>query len=253
VAEERKARYRDISDGLLRQRRNFLLISLLMPLFFLSGAAFEKINLLGTVILVKNPDVIKYSLVLLFSYFGLRYWQYYQEETYVKDMHNRIHEHLYYQEEKYLNKKAREKAKFLNSNFVRVCFSDPRYSRRSGRFTATPEKKDQVVFPFMRKCEFYIYPADDRQGHKESEIENFHSILSLPENSHWESVSASGTTDKPPYFYRQYLTYSILKFNTFRLLGGFRYMFSESYFTDYQLPFIVGVLSIVATVSAKFI
>jgi hypothetical protein len=253
VSEERKARYRDISDGLLRQRRNFLLISLLMPLFFLSGATFEKINLLGTLILVKNPDVVKYALVLLFSYSSLRYWQYYKEETYVKDMHERIHEYLYSKEKVYLNKRVREKSKFLNSDFVRICFTDPRYSRKSGCFTAIPNKKDQVTFLFTRKCEFYIYHADNGQGLSESDITSFHSTLALPENSHWDPISASGTTDKPAHFYRQYLTYSIFRFNMLRIMGWFRYMLKESYFTDYQLPFIIGVISVVATISAKFI
>ena len=128
MADDRKGRYRNISDGLLRQRRNILLISVLMPLFFLSGASMEKINVLGTIITLKNPEVVKYSLVILFGYFFLRYWQYYQEETYIKDMHREMHLYLYKREKHYLNKKAREKASFLNSQFVRVCFTDPRYN-----------------------------------------------------------------------------------------------------------------------------
>ena len=193
MADDRKGRYRNISDGLLRQRRNILLISVLMPLFFLSGASMEKINVLGTIITLKNPEVVKYSLVILFGYFFLRYWQYYQEETYIKDMHREMHLYLYKREKHYLNKKAREKASFLNSQFVRVCFTDPRYNW-GGRFASIPENKDRVVFPFMRECEFYIYPADEQQGHKSEAIERFHAQLSEPENNNWKPLKSTEPT-----------------------------------------------------------
>jgi hypothetical protein len=249
VADDRKARYRDISDGLLRQRRNLLLISLLTPLFFLSGASIDRINILGTIITINNPEVVKYSLVILFGYFLLRYWQYYQEETYVKDMHREMHQYLYHREMSYLNKKAREKAKFLDSEFIRVCFADPKYSF-GGRFVAIPENIDRVIFPFMRECEFYIYPSDDRQGHKPEDINKFHSLLAEPENANWFPIKTSEHDDSSPSFYREYLKYSIIRFNMMRFIGACQYMFNKSYFTDYQLPFIVAVLSAAATVYA---
>ena len=252
MAEDRKARYRDISDGLLRQRRNLLLISLLMPLFFLSGASVEKINILGTIIIVKSPDVVKYSLVMLFAYFLLRYWQYYKEETYIKDMHRKMHDYIYKRELSYLNKKAREKASFLNSNFIRVSFTDPKYHWH-GRHVALPENKDRAIFPFMRECEFYIYPADAGQGHKPEDIEKFHFQLTKPENANWHPINSSEPTGGPPRFYREYLRYSIFKFNLMRFAGACRYMLSESYFTDYQLPFIISGLSAAAAIYANII
>ncbi|EHI9243187.1 hypothetical protein J9100_004552 [Vibrio vulnificus] len=249
MAEDRKARYRDISEGLLRQRRNLMVISMLMPLFFLSGANIEKINLLGTVISVSNPVVLKYALVILFSYFLLRYWQYYQEETYVNDMHRRMRDHIYYLEEAYLSKKARQKAHFVDPSILSVCFADPRYSR-GGRFTAIPMNKDEMTFIFMRKCEFYIYADDRGYPDKQDLIDQFHAVLSQSEHSSWTPLDDSN--DKP-YFYRQYLSYTIVRFNAYRLWGALRYMFNESYFTDYQLPFVLALGSVVVTASAIFI
>lgn len=250
MTEDRKARYRDISDGLLRQRRNLMVISMLMPLFFLSGASIEKINLLGTIVSVSNPVVLKYALIVLFSYFLLRYWQYYREETYVKDMHRRMREHIYYLEEVFLTKKAREKAHFVEPLILNVCFADPRYNRGC-MFTAIPVNKDEKTFIFMRKCEFYIY-ADDR-GYPDRQvlIDQFHVVLSENEHSSWVPLDSSNGSK--PHFYRQNLSYSIVRFNVYRLWGALRYMFNESYFTDYQLPFVLALGSIVVTSSAIFI
>jgi len=252
MADDRKARYRDISEGLLRQRRNLLLISLMLPLFFISGADIQNINILGTVITIKKPEAIRFSLVALFLYFLWRYCQYYLEETYVNDMHRRIHEYLYTWENRYLNKKARKMASFLNSDFVRVCFADPRYSW-GGRYVAIPENRDKVVFPFRRMCEFYIHPANDREGHEEEQIKKFHSDMAQAESAGWTALKTSDDPSHPPGFYRNYLTYSIIKFNIMRLVGYCRYILSESYFTDYQLPFIVAIVSALITIYAVFI
>ncbi|ELB2790272.1 hypothetical protein ACE1OG_18035 [Aeromonas hydrophila] len=249
MAEDRKARYRDISEGLLRQRRNLMVVSMLMPLFFLSGASIEKINLLGTVVSVSNPVVIKYALIILFSYFLLRYWQYYQEETYINDMRRRMRDHIYYLEERFLTKKAREKAHFVEPSILSICFSDPRHSRGVS-FMAIPEKKDEVTFIFMRKCEFYIYASDRGYANKQESIDQFHVILSENEHSSWTPLDYS---NGQPKFYRQYLNYSIFRFNAYRIFGFFRYIFNESYFTDYQLPFVLACGSFVVTLGAVFI
>ena len=252
MSDDRKARYRDISEGLLRQRRNLLLTSLLMPIFFLSGASIEKINLLGTIITVQSPEIIKYSIVVLFAYFFLRYWQYYQEETYVKDMHREMRQHLYHLEQSSLNKKVREKANFVSNEILSICFADPRYNWGC-RFTVIPENKDRVVFPFVRECEFYIYPDNRGYNNREGMIEAFHAMLSKPEHSNWHPVITSDQEGSSPSFYREYLKYNILKFHFMRLVGACRYMLNESYFTDYQLPFIVSISSVVLTIYAKFI
>jgi len=252
MTDDRKARYRNISDGLLRQRRNLLLISLIMPLFFLSGASIDKINILGTIITIKNPLIVEYSLLILFVYFLLRYWQYYQEETYVKDMHREMHEHVYHLEKSYLNKKAKEKASFLDKDIVSVCFTDSKYSWGCS-FVGIPNKKDRVVFPFMRECEFYIYPDTHGYNDKTEDVEKFHSILAKPENSNWHPLNLSNEEATPPSFYREYLKYSIIKFNSMRIIGLFRYVLSTSYFTDYQLPFIVAMVSAGATIYVKTI
>ena len=81
-----EARNREMSTGLLRQRRNIMAISILLPLYLFSGATFNKINILGNSVTLNNPKLITIFLIVLFFYFLLRYWQYFNEENYIKSV-----------------------------------------------------------------------------------------------------------------------------------------------------------------------
>ena len=153
MAEEKKARPREISDGLLRQRRNLLLSTLVMPLFFVSGAEITKINVLGTNIELANPESVKYLLIALFLYFFLRYWQYYKEESYIVDMHRKIQYYSRTKEVAYLTKKAQEKSDFIKSIDFHVSFTDPAHNRW-GQPVRIPKVQDTIPFLFMRECRF---------------------------------------------------------------------------------------------------
>ena len=223
---------------------------MLLPLFFISGAEIESINMLGTIIDIKNPSVVKISLILCFIYFLWRYWQYYQEETYVKDMCRDIKICFYMLESKYLTKIAREKSSFLNSDYVRVTLADPKYSW-GGRLVAIPENKEKVIFPFMRKCEFYIYPADSSQGHKREDVHKFHECMQSKKN--WEPLYTADKDENYPSFYKEYIQYSIFRFYIMRLIGFSKFMLHESYFTDYLLPFVIATTSAAITIYAVII
>lgn len=70
----------DMSAGMLRQRRNLLGISVFMPIYLYSGAKMYKISFLGNEAKIENPEIITYSLIAMFLYFLLRYYQYFNEE-----------------------------------------------------------------------------------------------------------------------------------------------------------------------------
>ena len=71
---------KELSAGLLRQRRNLVVISLVMPLFFLSGASINEINMFGTVIKLQSQSGVNIVLFAIYFYFLWRYFQYYLEE-----------------------------------------------------------------------------------------------------------------------------------------------------------------------------
>ena len=70
----------DLSDGLLRQRRNLLITSLLLIFLQHGGASIETLNVVGTSLKFSNPKAIYEGLWLLFFYFNLRYLQHYFDE-----------------------------------------------------------------------------------------------------------------------------------------------------------------------------
>jgi hypothetical protein len=219
-----------------------------MPLFFTSGAIIEEINILGTTIKITEPAAIQFFLITIFSYFLIRYWQYYREETYVKDMHQKIHESLYTWEASYLRKKAKEKAYFLEPDSIAVAFADPKYTRYA-RYSAIPIIESQVTFPFMRRTEIYIHSKDMNRGLSTEEIDDFKN--KIQEHKNWVPlVTKDGNATS---FYREHIHYSIFRFNIMRAIGIFKFIFNESYFTDYLLPYIVAMASILFTISAAFI
>lgn len=73
----------DDSDdiGFLRQRRNVILMSLTLLFFEIAGLKITELSLLGNKVMISNPWVIDFSLVVLYSYFLVRYYQVYLAEN----------------------------------------------------------------------------------------------------------------------------------------------------------------------------
>lgn len=73
----------DDSDdiGFLRQRRNVILMSLTLLFFEIAGLKITELSLLGNKVMIANPWVIDFSLVVFYSYFLVRYYQVYLAES----------------------------------------------------------------------------------------------------------------------------------------------------------------------------
>lgn len=81
--DKKPDRTRDMTEGLLRQRRNLLVVSIAVIFFYLGNIQIAEVNLLGTKILLKNEVAVHVSLWIFFIYFGYRYTIYYLEEPLV--------------------------------------------------------------------------------------------------------------------------------------------------------------------------
>ena len=247
---EQKARNRDVSEGILRQRRNLLISSIILPLFFFSGAEIEKTNLLGTIIKIENPLIIKISLVGLFIYFLWRYWQYYLEETWIQDMHRTIKNYIYSHESKALDRKARKKASFLNQDILNVSLAPNKHSFGLV-FANIPDTLDEKIGLFRRTSAIYIHPRAIEYGEPENQIKNYYK--SLNEQTLWKPIYTSERKSEEADFHTLNVEYNILSFFVMRVYGFLSFIVKESYFTDYLLPFVVSLASIIATVCAIFI
>lgn len=80
IENKKPERKRDMTEGLLRQRRNLLIVSIAVIFFYLGSIQITEINLLGTKILLENEAAVHISLWIFFIYFGYRYTIYYLEE-----------------------------------------------------------------------------------------------------------------------------------------------------------------------------
>lgn len=79
VASEDRA---PMSADLLRQRRNLLVASLALTAIDLAGATLRKdVSVLGASLEFTNPERVVWGLWILWGYFLVRYWQYFNEET----------------------------------------------------------------------------------------------------------------------------------------------------------------------------
>ncbi|NQZ05727.1 MAG: hypothetical protein HRT35_01070 [Algicola sp.] len=244
---EEKARNREISDGLLRQRRNLLVTSVAMPLFYISGASVEKINLLGTIVKIKNSEIAMYVLVTLFVYFVIRYWQYYNEENYIQGMKLSIKEHLSRFEREYLNSKATREIKEFNNHDIKIHFLDSKHRNALFSDALVDDQPDENVLPFVKRCSFYLFTVDNTRN---SVTDEFHLKMQSAPFDHWTRANVG-----PSHlaFYQSSFVYCSLLFYIMRVWGWIRYMFTESYFTDYQLPFLVALCSAGATTYTYFI
>ena len=69
-----------MSPDLSRQRRNLLIISILIIIFAEGGVSIQGINFIGLNLEFKNFDIIYTALWVVFFYFLSRYYQYCREE-----------------------------------------------------------------------------------------------------------------------------------------------------------------------------
>ena len=69
-----------MDTGLLRQRRNLILVSSALLLFDFANVAVTKVSVMGTELLIGDVKVLIYFAWAMWGYFFLRYYQYLNEE-----------------------------------------------------------------------------------------------------------------------------------------------------------------------------
>ncbi len=77
-------------ENFVRQRRNIILISIVLILFDFADIQIGKVSILGTNLIIGNPDIIHYFMWIMWTYFLIRYYQYFvqEENKQIKDTFN---------------------------------------------------------------------------------------------------------------------------------------------------------------------
>lgn len=91
IGERHQPRDSEMSEGLLRQRRNLILVSVFHLLFEFGDIKFQKVGILGTDLLVGRPETLLAFAWALWAYFLLRYWLYYRTERLQRPITASVH------------------------------------------------------------------------------------------------------------------------------------------------------------------
>lgn len=89
-----------MSEDLLRQRRNLMVISLMIIILGYGGVQIEELGALGTRLKFTDKDALYVGLWVVFLYLNLRYYQYFKQEdlgiskAYIARIDNRMHKSL---------------------------------------------------------------------------------------------------------------------------------------------------------------
>jgi hypothetical protein len=67
------------AEGLRRQRRLLVGVSIALTLFLVAGVSFDEVVVLGNSFNVKRPDLIPFAIWILWGYALIRYWQYFND------------------------------------------------------------------------------------------------------------------------------------------------------------------------------
>lgn len=69
----------DIRDGFVRQRRNLIIMSLVVLFSELAGLKIEKISIFGNEATIGKPELVTITLWIFLFYWLIRYYQYFHE------------------------------------------------------------------------------------------------------------------------------------------------------------------------------
>lgn len=244
---------KELSVGLLRQRRNLILISLIMPLFFLSGAAVNQINMFGTVIHLQSQSGINIVLFVIFFYFLWRYLQYYLEENRAKEFcflrDNKIHqiEFDYFKELMFIKTKCLEFEHYypcyknedkFNLNSTRI-LPDAAMDKKISTF-----KKSRAMEIYGLSNKYYKHYCQDKDKHIKLPSDEVELI-----EKEWRYVNKKQGDARSGAIFETDVKYHSLYLTWLKFKAKLKFYIVHPYFSDYKLPFLIAGVSLIISVT----
>ena len=249
MQRESEARDREMSQGLLRQRRNLMGISILLPLYLFSGFSLDKINILGNQVNINNPKIITISMIVLFFYYFLRYWQYFNEENYVKEAKNNLQSVQYKYVYDYIKKKIYSQNKKYKDSILNLphpqSLTKYFFHEDTDSDNIKPKYSQLLFNTFVVNASLQKRP---RYNNDEDGLENQISLMKerLENDKRFEYVEKKDSIDRSDFYkYRLEVTINAFYVYVLKLKGFLKFIITESIFTDYYLPFLVSTTSFV--------
>lgn len=243
---EENSRREGMSEGLLRQRRNLLLSSCLIFMITFLQVEVNQINFLGTQVAIKNPEHVGLVLLVIHTYFFLRFIQYYIDEGDIPSPLQEIRLNFEAFEKKLFKALAYDKLGDIQlENFEYVY---PQYRRLSNddRMAIENNVPDESIWVINKKVYvvIHIWGKEDKTNILNSNPPGFRETVENRNN--WEVVEDPETnTGRSGFFIRNYVEINKIKISYLKLMGFITYIFKQPFFTDYQLPGLIGVVSFI--------
>lgn len=243
----------EMSAGFLRQRRNLVLISLLLPLFVFGEAKLDKLNIFGTTIDIGDPSAIIGLIVLIFIYFFGRYWQYYGNERGAKDYRINMSRHIFQYEFKYFSDLMRGAASVFDYEHYYPQFSCATNGDYAYGYNRPEIAKDKRLGLLRRSRLMQINSVGKKYEQHYLGRETGCGELSEEEiariAARWRFVpKAQGDSRSEPIFETD-IEYSVIAVIIVRLKSYLLFLANKPEFTDYKFPIWLSVLAFCSSIA----
>lgn len=245
MEQEKKPRDRELSSGILRQRRNLLISSVAVFIFLALGFEITEIKFLGNSAKVNNPFAVPALILMAHVYFTLRYWQYYLEENPIPKVRDVIKQSTVGYESGYLSGLTKSKVAKLYP-FKSTYLSYPRYEMLLWDEQRTPIPDKIIGINTKNVCAHVKVYSDDALNICDMVDSEFVFKDQYSSQSDWIIVKniESHWGENTGIVIEGWVTCKRTLFFWFRVKSVFKYIFKQSYFTDYQLPLVLSFLSL---------
>ncbi len=227
---------KELSLGLLRQRRALILISIILLFFIFGVASIENFELLNGIKINIEKLPVEPILWVLFAYFWMRYWQ-----------HSKVGIHRKTLENEKVGDIARVRKEFsrkMACNNIKECFDAEKRFDVKKCFVKEIEYMPSawLSFPKRQKLEIYQYEIQDKivslsknlLDHSPSEIEKI-------ERNGWELVKSNNSNVLSKTF-----TYNWFKLKCTLCWVKLKFYWHSTYFTDYLLPHYLAAAALLS-------
>ncbi len=198
---------KELYEGFLRQRRNLMVMNLVLILYYTADLEFTRFNILGNEITIGNPLAVPIILWVILIYWFMRYLQYFL------DLDDRSYRQKYNDTYDF----------YIKRHYTKKINADPVELERLGKF----EGKQKVVKafginsynrePLWAKFEYTYFITHMRSG----DVEALNNRVS-------KMVEVEGVEVMPIY-----------------LWSMFSGIFLTTYFSEYILPIILFLIAVI--------
>ena len=234
----------NMSEGILRQRRNLILTSLTILLFFLGEMTVDQINVLGTIVNIKSQSGVEIVLFILLIYFTWRYIQYYNIDDRAKQFHRLRNGKATEVELNFFDKTAKNRAKCFDFDHKYTNFKKDRDI--NGLYDTGFDEKSGL----LKKIRIVELSGTPDEKYREHYLKTPHHI-ELDSNEikkiekEWKVVDEQ--QQHGTLLFETNIHYNQMYLKWIRLKSNLKFYTTHPYLSDYILPLaIAGIAFFVA-------